>query len=150
MEVFFTTLLRNCDEDDVFLGVASTVERKFDEAMGRQHTVNSSFSLAKKQMNLKIDSDIEIVVRITEFVDVKKESIAKMENVIELYEITKLEMQNIYKNEPALLDVPEPMMYVHKCAVEFAVGHCGNEKYDDVVRNWIDLITKNESTIIFQ
>ncbi|WP_141398581.1 hypothetical protein [Anaerocolumna aminovalerica] len=150
MEVFFTTLIGNLNEDDLFLGIAGLIECKIKDAMGRQHTINSSFSLIKKKMSLKIDHHVKIIVRVTKFKDVRKEPLTKMENVMSLYEITKAELERVYANDPSLLDVPEPMMYIHDCIVEFEVGDCSNEKYADIARNLISLVTQNKMTLMFQ
>jgi hypothetical protein len=150
MEVFFTTLIGDLDEDDVFLSITASIEKKIEDVTGRQHSVISSFSLLKKEMYLKIDNDVEIIVRVTEFKGVRSEPITKMENVMSLYELSKAELELVYSNDPSLLDFPEPMMYIHDRIVEFAIGDCCSGKYADVARNLIDLVTKNKITIMFQ
>lgn len=149
MDVSYTTLLGELDEGDVFLGITASIENKIEDSVGRQHIVSSSFSLLKKQMILKIDNDIEIIVRVTECKHIKTKPLVRMEN-FEEYEITKEELENVYANDPKLLEVPEPMMYVHECVVEFEMGDCSSKKYEDIAHNLIDLITQNKMIIMLQ
>lgn len=140
IEVFFTTVIGELDDDDVFLSITASIEKKFEEAIGKQHIINRSFSLLSKEMKLKIDDNFEIIVRGTGFKEVGSEPLTKMTKVMKLYKITKTELERIYENDPSLLDVPEPMMYIHECVAEFEIGNCRSRKYETIAHNLIDLI----------
>ena len=101
-------------------------------------------------MKLQIDDNFEIIMRGTGFKDVRSEPLTKMKKVMKLYEITKTELECVYVNDPSLLDVPEPMMYIHECVAEFEIGNCESRKHEAITHNLIDLITQNKMTIMFK
>lgn len=141
MEVLLTTLIGDMDEDDVFFNVVREIEKKIKTMLGMENAVSSSFSVSKKQMVLKINKKIEIIVNMTDFREVETKPLTNMENVMNKYDIDEDELDRIYKNEPGLLEVPEPMMYIHKCNVDFEVGDNINKKYTHVACNFINLMT---------
>lgn len=147
MNVILTTLIGDMEEEDIFLEVASKIEKKTKTALGIGNTVSSSFSLIKKQLVLKINKHIEILVNITDFRETEKETLTKMEKVMDEYDISQDEIDMIYKNDPSLAEVNEPMLYIHNCTVTFEVGECSNKKYTNVACSLINLITQSNMII---
>lgn len=147
MNVILTTLILDMEEEDIFLDVASEIEKKIKTALGIGNTVSSSFSLIKKQLILKINEHIEILVNITGFRETEKETLTKMERIMDEYVISQDELDRIYKNDPRLAEVNEPMLYIYNCTVTLEVGDCSNKKYTNVAHSFINLLTKSDMII---
>lgn len=147
MNVTLKTLIGDMEEEDIFLEVTSKMEKKIETALGIGNTVSSSFSISKKQMILIINKKIEIIVNVTNICRAENKPLTNMENVMRKYDIDRDEINRVYKNDPALLAVPEPMMYIHKCNVNFEIGDCRNRKYTDVARSFINLMTRSDMII---
>lgn len=141
-EVTYTTAF-NEDEEDAFIAISAHLEREIEKVVfqlfGEGHQIGCNCVMSKNQLYIIVDGDIKIKAQMMGYKHIGDELLGDMNKLMQEYEITPEELQNMYRHDEFLKNDVEIYNHKYQCKVVLSIEDTDAESFDKA-RNFLNTI----------
>lgn len=142
-EVTYTAAFSE-DEEDAFIAISAHLEEEIEKVVfqlfGAGHQIGCNFVMTKRTFYIIVDEDIKIKARMTGYKHICDELLGDMNKLMQEYDITPEELQNMYRDDEALKNDVEIYNHKYQCKVVLSIEDTDAESFDKA-RSILDAIS---------